>query len=148
MQIPLTKGLYATVCEQDFPALAQHKWHAVKGKGTHYAARRVGDKTVYMHRYVLGLVDAPRDVCVDHKDRNGLNNQRENLRACTHKENAQNRGYRTDFTGMRGVRLESSGRWSAYLRNDGRLVHLGTFDNEKDAGIAYAAVCRFIGRSV
>lgn len=137
----------AVVSIEDYAALAAHKWHAVKGKGTYYAARRAGDKTIYMHRSILGLVDVGRDVCVDHKDRNGLNNQRENIRACTHKENAQNRGYLRDFAGLRGVRQEASGRWVAHIRVDGRLVHLGAYDTAHEAGIAYAAVCRFIGRS-
>lgn len=65
-------------------------------------------KKIQMGREVLGLVEGdPREV--DHRDRNPLNNQKENLRATTHMKNASNRD-RVKFPGVR--------RWGAGWRTD------------------------------
>jgi hypothetical protein len=146
IEIPLTKGLHARVSAAD-RALAVFRWHAVKGGNTHYAARRVGDKTLYLHRVILGVENSGRALFVDHINRDGLDNRRENLRLSNAKQNAQNRRYATDYLGLRGVR-QAGDRWDAQIGVDGKLVYLGAFLTQREAGIAYAAACRVLGRSV
>lgn len=102
MEITLSNGMIALVDEELYPEIALHRWTATpsnryKSKGAvtkWYAARwttKDGVKTkIYMHRQIM---KAPKHLVVDHLDGNSLNNQRANLRRCTHKTNMGNRNY-------------------------------------------------------
>jgi hypothetical protein len=89
---------------------------------------------VYMHRQVLGFPCGD----VDHKDRNGLNNQRHNLRLATKSQNAQNRTRTPGASGYRGVYLVGS-RFIARVRLDGVLHNLGRYDTAEEAAAAASA---------
>ena len=73
--IPLTRGKVALVDDQDYDALARHKWGAVWCKPKWYAARHVGSiykgtrQTLYMHRVILNPGSGFE---VDHKNGDGL----------------------------------------------------------------------------
>ena len=90
-RVPLSKGLVALVDDADAERVTRFKWHAVRrGRVVHAmrtAKRDGGRATVYLHRWLL---DAPAGLEVDHRNGNGLDNRRENLRLCTHAQNAVN----------------------------------------------------------
>jgi len=102
-EIPLTQGMTALVDDADYDHLARKKWHAKRRSNTWYAGTNVRDgkryRWVSMHRYIT---DAPKDTVVDHRDSNGLNNTRDNLRVCTQSQNMRNRrGYgRSQYLGV------------------------------------------------
>ena len=82
--IPLTRGLFATVDDEDYDWLSKYSWHAREcRKEGWYAARQVSMKgrksqhTVFMHREIVGATKSQR---VDHYDGQGLKNTRSNLR--------------------------------------------------------------------
>src|SRR5689334_5890311 len=87
--VPLTRGKWAVVDVGDWEAVAGYLWSAAKARHTYYAVRSTdqdGRKVqITMHRQVFGIPNP------DHRNRNGLDNRRSNLRACTHETNAQNR---------------------------------------------------------
>jgi len=95
--IPLTQGKFAKVDDADYEWLSEHKWYAKKTTrgdseyGSYYAARfcRINrvPTTIYMHREIT---NCPAGKEVDHKNRDTLDNQRENLRCCTRAENMSN----------------------------------------------------------
>jgi hypothetical protein len=63
-------------------------WYAQPAKapaGKWYATAKRNGHTILMHRVILGVTDP--HVQVDHRDNDGLNNIRDNLRTCTHKQN-------------------------------------------------------------
>lgn len=68
-----------------------------------YACGRVNNKTIYMHRFILGVTD--RHELIDHKDQDGLNNRRDNLRPVNRSQNAQNvtKARSSSKTGVLGV---------------------------------------------
>lgn len=138
LPIPLTRGLSALVSAEDFELLSVKKWHAVPARSTHYAARRTDAGVVYMHREIMGVLDAGRAVMVDHIDHDGLNNTRINLRLCTHAQNARNHRVKDDYLKKPGVSFEKSA-WVARIRHQGRQLYLGSFTTEREAGIAYEA---------
>jgi hypothetical protein len=76
-----------------------------------------------------------RGYIVDHKDGNGLNNCRDNLRVCTQRQNQANR--RSDGGASRFVGVRRYGdKWRATIQYRGKVYHLGVFDDEVEAAKA------------
>ncbi len=145
-EIPLTKGQVALVDDEDYEALAKFKWHAHKFSQTWCAARNVrGDdgvkRIVLMHRVIMG---APPGADVDHRNHNGCDNRRENLRVCTRQQNLRNQRKRAGKSSrLKGVSLcGQTGRWAAALKVGTKKVWLGRFKTEADAGAAYDRAAR------
>lgn len=106
----LTKGKTTTVDDEDFTRLSAHKWHVYETKGrTSYACRRVcqqggSRKTLFMHVEIMG-----EGIEIDHKDGDGLNNQKLNLRRATRQMQSQNRaGNRNSSSQYKGVSFSKS----------------------------------------
>ena len=90
--IPLTRGLWAIVDAADYERLSKYRWSASpSGGGKMYARRNTKTGTILMHREIM---HAPPGMCVDHKDRNSLNNHPDNLRVCTPQQNEHNKAPR------------------------------------------------------
>lgn len=95
--IPLTQNKFAKVDDANYEWLNSFKWHYKRSAcGNGYAVRKeylgkggnskrgYSYRSIQMHRLI---VDAPEGMDVDHKDGDGLNNSRNNLRVCTHMQN-------------------------------------------------------------
>lgn len=142
--IPLTKGKFAIVDDEDFPYLNAYKWQAVlKGSVRWYARRGHGDRdhirSVYMHRQIM---NTPKGTQIDHIDGNGLNNTKTNLRFTTDSQNLMNsrkprKGWRTSSQ-YKGVYWHKY-RWRAVIKKEGRIIVIGHFDSELEAAKAYDA---------
>lgn len=134
--IPLTQGLVATIDAQDLPLAAPYLWYAQRIGDLVYAAtnlRQRGSKArklIYLHRLILP--DVP---LIDHRDRDGLNNTRHNLRPASRAQNAHNSKIPvSNRSGHRGVCWDKAlKRWKAYLRDGKRQHHLGYFDTAQEA---------------
>lgn len=85
------------------------------------------------------LLNAAPGQLVDHKNLNGLDNRRENLRLCTDGQNKANGRVRRDNTsGYRGVYWNSSAnKWQAYISVNSQRLYLGVFSDAWDAATAY-----------
>ncbi len=137
-RIRLTQAKYAIVDVEDFEQLNRFKWYLFETKNHKlYAVRTQGRRNIFMHRFIM---NAPKGSIVDHVNRNGLDNRKANLRVVTNMQNCWNseRGFYSGTSKYKGVRLDKrTGRWSARIFNNGVEVHLGTFDTEIEAAIAY-----------
>lgn len=125
-RIKLTQGKYALVDDADFEWLNQWKWYAMNLHGFWYAATWI-QKNVYMHRLIL---DAPKGKDVDHINHDTLNNQRQNIRVCTHQQNTQNHLCQGVFFDKNGQRRK---RWLAHIGLNGKQIKLGRFKTKKEA---------------
>ena len=134
--IPLTQGKVALVDDCDYEKLSQHKWHARKDLNTYYAQRRICKDgkwiLIHMHREIIGTPDGMK---TDHIDRDGLNNQRANLRVCTHQENMMNMRKRKDNTsGDRNVYWKKSqSRWEVLMQYKNKTYYGGEYKDKNDA---------------
>ena len=94
-----SKTEWAMVDDDDFELVSQYKWCILKRLNTIYAVTHIARKSLYLHRFLLGLDFGDKRV-VNHKDGNGLNNQRDNIEICSQLYNTQsinkvnsNKGY-------------------------------------------------------
>lgn len=145
---------FALVNNRDFARINRHKWTAVYVGRMWYAQTMVKIKgcwrVVKMHQMIL----AAQSRLIDHRDLNGLNNQRGNLRLATRSQNAANSaGHRDRKSKHKGVCFEGfTGRWLAQLTVNGKSVFKARFDTEKQAARAYKSAvrchCGKFGRTV
>ena len=89
--IKLLGGHSTIVDADDYERLSCYSWRILKGKcGVLYAARSIRPdgkyQVILMHRDVL---ENPEGI-IDHKNGDGLDNRKENLRACSNAENMMN----------------------------------------------------------
>lgn len=136
--IKLTQGKYVAVDNEDYEKLAQHEWEAIKGHATFYAVRRSPRSKclIRMHRVVT---NAPQGLQVDHKNNNGLDNQKGNLRLCSCSQNKQNgKPHKNTSSKYKGVSWhESAQKWQATIGVSGKSVYLGIHRDERGAALAY-----------
>ena len=141
-EIKLTQGKVALVDDEDYEEINKYKWCAHKGKNTFYAFRHIKTvdnqwTSVQMHREILKQSE---HLLTDHKDSNGLNNRKSNLRACTDQENCRHsvkkRGICSSI--FKGVTWHNQiQRWRAYIMSDYHQVSLGCYASETEAAHAY-----------
>ena len=137
----LTRGFVTFVSPEDAHHLQAANWqaHCSGDKRLNYAVRKVANRSVWLHRAILG--DALADVS-DHADHDGTNNRRSNLRRCSPIQNGGNSRQRLGRSGFRGVyRHKKVAGWCACIAHQ----HLGTFPTPEEAALAYdaAAGARF-----
>lgn len=146
-EIQLTKGKVAIVDHQDFETISKYKWHANKRGDLWYASAYINKKITKMHRLIMDCKLFDKQI-VDHIDGNGLNNQRINLRICTHSDNMKNRCSSKNGTSKYlGVcfYLKTSGKgniakyptYRAELQKNGKRMFVKDFKDEIEAAKAY-----------
>jgi hypothetical protein len=145
-------GRHALVDDEDFDWLDQYNWRARKADYTYYAysdigaarpdrvrrdgsRRNGGRETIAMHFVITGHHGT------DHVDRNGLNNQKANLRDATASQNLVNRRrYKNNTSGFIGVTYRSepkARKWCARIGVDGVNLALGYYESREEAAEVY-----------
>ena len=142
-EIPLTQGYVAIGDDEDYECVSTHKWTALIAKRKHgtvvYGYRRENwDNSrrrwlgmVLLHRFVL---DAPHGISVDHRDGNGLNCCRYNLRLATKRLNATNILRALPKSGYRGVFFDHERQ---LYRAEADKKYLGRYATAEEAARAY-----------
>ena len=146
--------------DEDYEAVSAHKWHTNIKPHTTYARSTVKisnnkQKTIYMHRMIMGLFDAPSSVCIDHIDGDGLNNCRNNLRITDYSGNQQNlrkrlpKNWTSIYKGVHYNNHSKSQPWVAQItipkqpingirpKGSGKVKWLGSYKTQEEAALAY-----------
>lgn len=135
-ELPLSNSnLFAIVDDEDFERLLKYTWN-VRGNDNSFT---IQTSIVYKNTSLANHVMKEFDGLYDHKDRNPLNNSKENLRPCTRGDNMCNRQkFSNCISSYKGVRFHKKGNnWEARITKDKKTISLGIFDNEVDAAKAY-----------
>jgi 3'-phosphoadenosine 5'-phosphosulfate sulfotransferase len=106
-----------------------------------YLKVTIQGRNLYIHRLVaLHFFENPDEkLYIDHIDGNRKNNHVSNLRFATSSENSMNRAKIGNTSSIyKGVCFHiRKNKWIASIMIDGKSKHLGYFENEEDAGLAY-----------
>lgn len=141
--IPLShpsKQLFlAKVDNSDYEWLMEFSWSANRSPiGLWRAMKRRTDSSpeIYMHRLIMGAIKGQD---VDHRDHDGLNNQRYNLRLCSHLQNMGNQVLRTNNkSGFKGVHwVKERRKFKSVIKYNYKATHLGYFDDPRMAAAVY-----------
>jgi hypothetical protein len=142
--IPLTKGYFTKVDDEDYEELAKIRWHVTIQKGSERpracrSVRKNGKKmkNIYMSRVIL---NPPIGKYVDHVNGDTLDNRKSNLRLATPTENSRNYPRpKTNKSGYKGVSFDKrENKWKACIStNKEKNKHLGYFNTPQEAGVAY-----------
>ena len=128
---------------EDYDKIKKYRWWISKKKKDHtfyvmahiyYGKERLKKK---LHRIILNIDDSK--ILVDHKNFDGLDNRKNNLRSCTYQENAMNRQIiKTYSSKYKGVCLDKAyKKWVANIKFNDKTIYLGRFNDEEQAAKAY-----------
>ena len=136
LSIPLSRGKFAIINTQDWHLIADRVWYAKRGKaGNWYAVAGSGTCVrgrALMHSIILGT-----NSLIDHKDGDGLNNRRGNLRETDIAHNNQNR-HPENGRALKGFYWDKAlNKYRTQIRVGGVQHHVGLFSDELDAAQAY-----------
>lgn len=127
-EIYYDNGEVGLIDKEDRVHVEKEYW-GVNSQG--YSHARIEGKLIRLQRYLLNFPDA----VVDHKNRNKLDNRKENLRICSQNNNSKNLSVKSNNqSGVAGVsRIKSTGKWRARIMVDRREINLGHFVHFEDA---------------
>jgi len=140
-EIPLSQGRVALVDDEDYEELIKYNWHAYRHRNTYYAIRNVelypgARTTVKMHRQIMRAL--PGEI-IDHKNGNGLDCCRNNLRIASSSQNSANKrikaGSKSQYKGVSWHKQH--GKWYACICRNYKQIFIGLFKDELEAAKAY-----------
>lgn len=142
-EILLPQGKVTLVDDEDYDYLMRWKWHTMENlSGNSYAVRSQINPstkkklTIRMHRVIMKVKKGEE---VDHRDRDGLNNQRYNLRLCTSTQNnANSKRQKRSTSGYKGVhRYQGGQKWLARIEHNYERIYLGLYSTPEEAARVY-----------
>ena len=127
---------------RDLSIIQSHRWHIEQNRSTYYAQTNIKKSngkstTLRMHTLL-------QEGVVDHIDRNGLNNRRNNLRKSTHSENQANKGAQRNncSSGYKNVSYQKPKKphhaplkkpWYVVVQKDRKPYRFGYYETIKEA---------------
>lgn len=134
-EIPLTRGQFALVDEDDYAWLLQcNSWQC---SNAGYAVSHKDKKLYYMHRLIM---NPPIDMVVDHINGNKIDNRKKNLRVCTQSQNHMNRSANSKkmYSSYKGVtKHKKADKWIAQTAFNSKRIYIGIYECEHLAALAY-----------
>ena len=136
--IALTKGMFAFVDAADYEKISLRTWACFINGRRFYAGTTIEGRRVMMHHLIMGKFP---NLTIDHRNRNGLDNRRSNLRIATYTQNAQNstKAIRNTKSKYKGVAFAKGSikKWRSEIRVNGKKIYIGWYETEIEAARAY-----------
>lgn len=134
-EITLTRNKITIIDDEDLELISRYKWYAHRNKsGNWYASSTINGVMTRMHSLLLGTRSL-----IDHKNGDGLDNRRENLRLATLSQNVANskkrKGCTSQYKGVSWSKTEN--KWAAEIYINGTRIFIGLFSNEVLAAQSY-----------
>lgn len=154
-EIKFKNGLRAFVDDEDFELVDKFTWYcephgrtfrSYMAKDRNIDGKRTRKK-IFLHRFIL---KAEKGQIIDHVDGNALNNQKSNLRFCTHSQNIMNGprriGSSSKFLGVSRRQFKNSLKWKTQYQLNGKNHYVGVYESEKEAALVYNVCASFAFR--
>lgn len=119
-EMEITRGMYAIIDENDTNKVDQLIWCSQfrKQGSSFYVAARKDTKIIYLHNYLLN--HEPNELTIDHINRNGLDNRKNNLRIVNKAIQTINQQISTrNKSGARGIALNNGNYTATWVSADG-----------------------------
>lgn len=125
-------SLYIKVDDEDYDRTILHTWTLNDSNGVY---TWIGSNNLSIGQFILGQSILE----VDHKDRDRLNNQKENLRYANKTQQQGNKGIQINNTsGYKGVVWDKSrNKWKAQIKRQGSMIFIGRYNSAIEAAKAY-----------
>ncbi len=144
--INLGEGYFARIDADDIELLSRFTWSAHHENDRIYARARYKRSTggdgqiITMHRLIMGFPDLD----VDHKNNDGLDNRKENLRIATRQQNNFNKLRKNTGTNFVGVYLyKRTGHWTGQIRDpNGKRVSIGYHKTDYEAALVRESLAK------
>jgi len=139
-ELKLYKEIVSIVDDEDYEKLKDIRW-GFDGRYAYTKKYFFNDdgeykyKKFYLHRVIM---NTPKGLDTDHINGNKLDNRRANLRIATRSQNNANQRKTRGTSRYKGVCwFKQKSKWKAEIKLNGKRKHLGLFENEYDAAMAY-----------
>jgi len=128
--------------EQDTDVAGPWKWRVTHNGYVYRNSWGAVQVKIYLHRAIMRVTHASREVEVDHINHDKLDNRRENLRLCTRSlNNAARLGNRkrkySDYRGVTYAKSKKTKPWKAQIGYRGKNVNIGRYKTEEEAAKSY-----------
>lgn len=130
--------------DADADIIQEYSWSLHNSGGASYArtSRTISKgkrEWFFAHNLITSTIYS--DLSIDHKNGDGLDNRRINLRICTHSQNAKNRktqaNNKSGYKGVVKIKNTTNRSYRAFIRCDGKQIDLGCFSTPEEAASAY-----------
>lgn len=128
------------VDDEDYERALLHDWRISSGKFSFTVSTYILVGEVRTYPSMASFIMKTSGILYDHIDRNPLNNQKYNLRVCTHAQNSYNteKSIGNHTSQYKGVSWKTqSRRWCAQITYNKKKMHLGLFKDEREAARCY-----------
>lgn len=137
IEIPLTNStLIAVIDDEDYINIGGYNWQLNKHTRTYFATSTICGKPTMLHYMIWPHKEGFE---IDHRDGNGLNNQKSNFRYATHAQNNANKGLTiANTSGYKGICFDRRrNKWQAKICINYKQMGLGNYATKEEAARAY-----------
>lgn len=133
--VELTQGYWSLCSPNDLPEILKHNWRAAVMKSAVRAVTwlPIGNgkqRHLFLHQL---LCECPEGYTPDHINRVPLDNRKDNLRPASPLSQNLNQAPKKGYIGVSWH--AAAGKYQAKARLDGKVKHLGLFDDDQDAAV-------------